>query len=141
MSDIVHRRTYNLLLRLDTFFKYTNFAKKQVKLLDTIHKLTENVIREKTKIVEEKVSNDQQKVKSKDKMMETNEKVESSDNADYKNLHYVRDDLDAIDENDVGERKRTAFLETMIELKKNGGQMTDEEIWEEVNTIMFEVRY
>lgn len=121
-------------LRYDVLFQFSKLAKLQKKLLNTVHTLTNHVIKEKSIDIEEKnTKEEQQNSKSTD-----TSSIETSA-SDYTNLHYVRDDLDDIDENDVGEKKRLAFLELLFEMKKNGGQMTDEEIWEEVNTIMFEV--
>ncbi|XP_071558605.1 cytochrome P450 4g15-like isoform X2 [Temnothorax nylanderi] len=141
LSDIIHRRHYNISLRYDMLFKYTKLAKVQEKLLRIVHTLTEHVIKEKSKDFEEELVKDQQvkKVQNGKPMENLNstENMENAKNRPANYMHYVRDDLDDIDENDVGEKKRHAFLEMMFELKKNG-QMTDEEIWEEVNTIMFE---
>ncbi|XP_072753493.1 cytochrome P450 4g15-like [Anoplolepis gracilipes] len=144
MSDILHRRHYDFSLRSDIIFKLRKFAKKQEKLLNIIHTLTDSVIEEKSKDIEDKlIKNVQQKEVQKSKQMENsnvvkNEAHDKNTVTKYTKLHYVRDDLDDIDENDIGEKKRLAFLEMMLDLKKNGGQMTDEEIRDEVNTIMFE---
>jgi len=128
--------------RYDILFKFSKFSNLQKKFLKTIHTLTEHVIKEKSKDVENKYEKSQQlKEAQNDKPIENSkitENVENVKNNATNYMHYVRDDLDDIDENDIGEKKRLAFLEMMFELKRNG-QMTDEEIWEEVNTIMFEV--
>ena len=50
----------------------------------------------------------------------------------------LRDDLDDIDENDVGEKRRLAFLDLMIETAHVTKQLSDTEIKEQVDTIMFE---
>lgn len=50
----------------------------------------------------------------------------------------LKDDLD-VDDNDVGEKKRMAFLDLMLESAQNGVVMNDNDIKEEVDTIMFEV--
>jgi len=112
-------------------------------LLNIVHTLTEHVIKEKSKDVEEKHVKYQssKEVQNGKPMGNSNRVIESMENIKdnvVNQMHYVRDDLDDIDENNIGEKKRAAFLDMMFELKRNG-QMTDEEIWEEVNTIMFEV--
>ncbi|XP_029158577.1 cytochrome P450 4g15-like [Nylanderia fulva] len=141
MSDIVHRRHYNVILRSELLFKLTKFARKQEKMLNIIHTLINHVIKEKSKDIEDKNQQQKEVQNENNKLVESvnaikNEGNDQNNDAKYK-LHYVRDDLDDIDENDINEKKRLAFLDTMMELK-NVGQMTDEEIWEEVNTIMFE---
>lgn len=51
----------------------------------------------------------------------------------------LRDDLDDIDENDIGEKRRLAFLDLMIETAHyNPNQLSQDEIKQQVDTIMFE---
>ncbi len=51
----------------------------------------------------------------------------------------LKDDLDYIDENDIGEKRRLAFLDLMIETSHyNPTQLSKEEIKQQVDTIMFE---
>lgn len=101
-------------------------------MLNIIHSLAENVIREKWRDIEKK---------TKRGTHDDEKSIEHEDikNVNYTEMHYVRDDLDDIDENNIKEKKRLAFLEALMDMRKNNEQMTDEEIWEEVNTIMFEV--
>jgi len=50
----------------------------------------------------------------------------------------LKDDLD-VEDNDVGEKKRQAFLDLLMEAGQNGSVLTPDEVREQVDTIMFEV--
>jgi len=51
----------------------------------------------------------------------------------------LRDDLDDIDENDVGEKRRLAFLDLLIETSHhNPHQLSGDEVQQQMDTIMFE---
>ncbi|KAI5634331.1 cytochrome p450 domain-containing protein [Phthorimaea operculella] len=141
MCDIIHQRHYKFWLRLDLMFKFSAFFKKQIKLLNIIHGLTNKVIKSKKETY--------LKNKAKGIIPPTIEELtrETDDSGLANNAKTLadtvfkgyRDDLDFNDENDVGEKKRLAFLDLMIESAQNGtNNISDHEIKEEVDTIMFE---
>ncbi|XP_073998068.1 cytochrome P450 4g15 isoform X2 [Rhodnius prolixus] len=139
MCDILHLRQTKLWLRSDVVFHFTKYGKLQKKLLDTIHGLTKKVLKIRK---EEYVKNgnslrvtqepDNIKVDSNE-----NEKLASDQNFSFGHSKGLKDDLD-VDDNDVGEKKRLAFLDLMIDSAQNGVVLTDEEIQNQVDTIMFE---
>lgn len=139
MCDILHLRHTKFWLRPDWFFNLTNHGKRQVALLDIIHGLTRRVIKKKKEefsnkrnaspILPKKVEKIEEEIKSDTKG--------AVDGLSYGQSAGLRDDLD-VDDNDVGEKKRMAFLDLLLESSQNGVQITDEEIKEQVDTIMFE---
>ncbi|XP_037297391.1 cytochrome P450 4g15 [Manduca sexta] len=142
MCDIIHQRQYKFWLRIDALFKLSPFYKKQLELLNIIHGFTRKVIKNKKEIyLENKAKGiihltieELTKTNETNELLVNNEKTLSD--TIFKGYH---DDLDFNDENDIGEKKRYPFLDLMIESAQNGTNLiSDEEIKEEVDTIMFE---
>lgn len=135
MCDIIHARHFKIYYRFDRLFNLTGLRKHQDNLLNIIHGLTKRVIKRK---------NEQYDKELKEGTLPSpvianliNKDEEQSDQP-KPTKEGLRDDLDDQDENDIGEKRRMAFLDLMIETAKGGANLTDEEIKEEVDTIMFE---
>ncbi|XP_049958648.1 cytochrome P450 4g15 [Schistocerca serialis cubense] len=129
MCDILHLRHTKLWLRPDWLFNLTRYGTEQVKLLDVIHGLTKKVLKKKKEEFQKGGGA---------KRYIASEQTDTAAAAALSANKGLRDDLDEQDENDVGQKKRLAFLDLMIESAQNGVVLTDEEIKEEVDTIMFE---
>lgn len=137
MCDILHLRHTKIWLRPDLLFKLTDYAKNQTKLLDIIHGLTKKVIKRKRE--------EFQSGKKATVMTELNDtaindvpsgKLTSVEGLSFGQSSGLKDDLDVDD--DVGQKKRLAFLDLLLESSQSGVVITDEEIKEQVDTIMFE---
>ncbi|XP_046625289.1 cytochrome P450 4g15 [Neodiprion virginianus] len=135
MCDILHLRHTRVWLRPDWLFNLTKYGKDQVQLLDIIHGLTKKVIKRKKEDYKGGKRNvidaagNQADGKAKNTTV-----VEG---LSFGQSAGLKDDLD-VDDNDVGEKKRLAFLDLLIESGQNGVVLTDTEIKEQVDTIMFE---
>ncbi|XP_043270995.1 cytochrome P450 4g15 [Venturia canescens] len=132
MNGIIHLRHTKVWLRPDWLFNLSKYGKEQMHLLEIIHGLTKKVIQRK-----------------KDDFKSGKRNFISTSTAEAKNADTVqglsfgqsaglKDDLDVDDSNDVGEKKRLAFLDLLVEASQDGVVLTDEEVKEQVDTIMFE---
>uniref|UniRef100_A0A2A4J977 Cytochrome P450 n=1 Tax=Heliothis virescens TaxID=7102 RepID=A0A2A4J977_HELVI len=136
MCDILHLRHTKIWLRPEFLFKLTDYAKKQTKLLDIIHGLTKKVIRRK----KEEFSSGKRPTILSDYNAGTAEeatKTTSVEGLSFGQSAGLKDDLD-VDDADVGQKKRLAFLDLLLESSQSGVVISDEEIKEQVDTIMFE---
>lgn len=141
MCDILHLRHTKVWLYPDWIFNLTRHAKNQVKLLDVIHSLTKKVIKNKKEAFSQGTRGslatpeiDETNVKPKEVYTKKTTVVEG---LSFGQSSGLKDDLD-VEENDIGEKKRLAFLDLLLESAENGALISDEEIKEQVDTIMFE---
>uniref|UniRef100_A0AAG5DQ35 Cytochrome P450 n=1 Tax=Anopheles atroparvus TaxID=41427 RepID=A0AAG5DQ35_ANOAO len=141
MCDILHKRQLKIHLRLDPLFNLTGVKKEQERLLHIIHGLTRKVVKQKKTLFERNAAEGRLPSPSLTDIIGKEEKPGEgapSAPAFISQGSMLRDDLDDNDENDIGEKRRLAFLDLMIESANAGANISDEEIKEEVDTIMFE---
>lgn len=141
MCDIIHQRHYKVYYRYDALFNWSSLKKKQEKLLHIIHSLTKKVLQIKKTEFEKNIQEGKMPSPSLNEII--NDQTPDNVSSPKKPVKPSKktglaDDLDEQDENDIGEKRRLAFLDLMIETKHNGGKITDTEIKEQVDTIMFE---
>ncbi|XP_030378394.1 cytochrome P450 4g1 [Scaptodrosophila lebanonensis] len=127
MCDIIHKRQVKLLYRLDSIYKFTKLREKGDKMMSIILGMT-------SKVVKDRKENFQADTRA---IVEEVEETPKQRPAATK--EGLRDDLDDIDENDVGAKRRLALLDAMVEMAKNPEiEWNEKDIIDEVNTIMFE---
>ncbi|CAH1400025.1 unnamed protein product [Nezara viridula] len=130
MCDILHLRQTKLWLRPNIIFYLTSLGKLQDKLLNIIHSLTKKVL----KIRMEEYKNNGSKLPGNVTFVTGDDgKIQVEGDFSFGHSKGIKDDLDE----DIGEKKRLAFLDLLIDASQ-GGKLTDEEIQNQVDTIMFE---
>ncbi|KAF5284523.1 hypothetical protein FQR65_LT13508 [Abscondita terminalis] len=142
MCDILHTRHTKLWLKPDWIFKLTKYGEIQEKLIGIIHGLTRKVVKSKMEAWSKGIRGSTAEVPEDIRVKSNQNKKESQSKTVDEGVSFgqsvgLKDDLD-MDDNDVGEKKRLAFLDLLIEASQNGVLITSEEIKEQVDTIMFE---
>lgn len=133
LNGIIHLRHTKVWLRPDWLFNLSKYGKEQINLLEIIHGLTKKVIQRKK---EDFKSGKRNIIKT------TAEEAKNADTVQglsFGQSAGLKDDLDVDDSNEIGEKKRLAFLDLLVEASQDGVVLTDEEVRNQVDTIMFEV--
>ncbi|KAH8286726.1 hypothetical protein KR018_003080, partial [Drosophila ironensis] len=127
MCDIIHQRQVKLLYRLDSIYKLTKLREKGDRMMNIILGMT-------SKVVKDRKENFQEESRAIVEEVATPGPAGAASKKEG-----LRDDLDDIDENDVGAKRRLALLDAMVEMAKNPEiEWNEKDIIDEVNTIMFE---
>lgn len=130
MCDILHLRQTKLWYRPEIIFWLSKYNGMQKKLLSVIHGLTRKVLKIRKDIYTRNGGSFEGVTKDDEVDLKTTEKSDFS----FGSSKTIKDDIDE----DIGEKKRLPFLDLLIENSENGVILTDEEIQNQVDTIMFE---
>uniref|UniRef100_A0A1A9WN03 Cytochrome P450 n=1 Tax=Glossina brevipalpis TaxID=37001 RepID=A0A1A9WN03_9MUSC len=150
MCDILHLRHRSIFLRNEFIFTLSKYYKEQGRLLNIIHGLTKKVIKSKKEafakgtrgsLAEHEWNENGELIKNhsneNNAQNREDDQLTTMEGLSFCQSSALKDDLDT-DDNYVGEKKRLAFLDLMLESAQNGALITDTEIKEQVDTIMFE---
>lgn len=123
LCDIIHKRQRTFYLRPDILFNLLGVKKQHDKLVDIIHNLTKKVLRNKSDQLKKSYDNGRMKKTFYSELI-------TRKDTDTTVIH------DDTEEPTVGEKNRLAFLDLMLESTYSGADITENEIKEEVDTIM-----
>ncbi|XP_076238266.1 cytochrome P450 4g15 [Calliopsis andreniformis] len=132
MCDILHLRHTKLWLRPDWLFNLTKYGKDQIKLLEIIHGLTKRVIQRK----KEEYKSGKRNIINTSEQKGDSKNTTVVEGVSFGQSVGLKDDLDVDD--DIGEKKRQAFLDLLIEAGQSGAVLSEQEVKDQVSTIMFE---
>lgn len=127
LCDIIHWRQRTFYLRPDIIFNLLGFGKKHDALVQTIHNLTKKVLLNKSEQMRKSFEGGRLQ-----KTIYSDLISKKSDSTDSTVIH------DDTEDPMVGEKNRLAFLDLMLESTYCGANISETEIKEEVDTIMFE---
>lgn len=130
MCDILHLRQTKLWMRSDLVFGLSSYGSLQKRLLNTIHGLTKKVV----SIRKEQHKSGQINAESINSEQDQIDEQTTTGDYSFGQSKGLRDDIDE----DIGEKKRLAFLDFLIAKSEHGILLNDEEIQNQVDTIMFE---
>lgn len=135
MCDILHTRQTRLWFRPDFLFRWTQLRKENDSHLNIILNLTSNLVRKKKELYDHNKVSAPTNVKENE--IKSKKETSPKDKFEFGLATGLKDDIDN-DDCDIGEKRRLPFLESMIERAHKGDGMSDIEIRDQVNTIMFE---
>lgn len=114
ISDIVIKRVISPTKQNDFLYMFTLDSFKENKSLKIVHKFTKKVIRNRR------------------------EELKNLNNVNFAKSNKENINKDSTTSNDFGIKKRSPFLDTLIQSSINGVPLSDDDIREEVDTFMFE---
>lgn len=125
LCDIIHKRHSTFYLRPDILFNLLGIKKQHDTLVNTIHSLTTKVLRNKSAQMKKSFDSGRMKKTIYNDLANNNDGETT----------IIHDDTE---DPMVGEKNRLAFLDLMLESTYCGVDISETEIKEEVDTIMFE---
>lgn len=129
LCDIIHERHRTFYQRPDFMFELLGLKKQHDSLVNTIHSLTTKVLRSKSQQMKKSFDDGSMKKSIYHDLMN---RKDANDTNDPTVIH------DDTEDPTVGEKNRLAFLDLMLESTYCGANISEKEIKEEVDTIMFE---
>lgn len=128
LSDILHRRQTRVWLYFDTIFNLTSSGRRQKELLKSVKGFVSNIVSKKKEAFEKGTRG----TLAKPVLIKPEDKVKSKDDEKVEEYSFgnngLKDDLDVESSIDVGEKKRLAFLDLLLDSVKTGDLMSDDEV-------------